>query len=144
MFKLKPKLYIPYSPPEPKKREGEKMETVAVVGASPLKDRYSNKAMNMLNEYGHTPVPIAFKHKTIEGETVYPKLSDIPHPVDTVTMYVGVPHQEKIIKDILALKPMRVIFNPNTENPAVYDRLRSAGIEVQEACTLVLLKTNQY
>ncbi|ACN17607.1 conserved hypothetical protein [Desulforapulum autotrophicum HRM2] len=120
------------------------METVAVVGASPLKDRYSNKAINMLNEYGHTPVPIAFKHKTIEGETVYQGLSDIPHPIDTVTMYVGVPRQEKIIKDILALKPKRVIFNPNTENPAVYDRLRSAGIQVQEACTLVLLKTNQY
>jgi len=144
VFKLKSELYIPYSPAEPNTCEGEKMETVAVVGASPLKDRYSNKAMSMLNEYGHTPVPIAFKHKTIEGESVYQGLLDIPDPIDTVTMYVGVSRQEKIIKDILALKPKRVIFNPNTENPAVYDRLKSAGIQVQEACTLVLLKTNQY
>jgi len=120
------------------------METVAVVGASPLKDRYSNKAMNLLDEYGHKAVPVAFKHITIEGETVYQGLSDIPDEIDTVTMYVGVPRQEKIIEDILTLKPKRVIFNPNTENPAVYDRLKSAGIQVQEACTLVLLKTNQY
>ncbi len=120
------------------------METVAVVGASPLKDRYSNKAMNLLVEHGHRPVPVAFKHKTIEGKTVYPGLLDIPDPVDTVTMYVGVPRQEEIIEEILTLKPKRVIFNPNTENPAVYDRLKSAGIQVQEACTLVLLKTNQY
>ncbi len=120
------------------------MERVAVVGASPLAERYSNKAMNMLAEHGHTPVPVAFKHETIEGEKVYPHLSDIPGQIDTVTMYVGVPHQKDIIDQIIALKPKRVIFNPNTENPAVYDRLRSAGIQIQEACTLVLLSTSQY
>ncbi len=120
------------------------MERVAVIGASPLADRYSNKAMNMLAKYGHTPVPVAFRHDTIEGEKVYSHLSDIPGQIDTVTIYVGVPRQTEIIDQIIALKPKRVIFNPNTENPAVYDRLRSAGIQVQEACTLVLLSTRQY
>ena len=37
-----------------------------------------------------------------------------------------------------------MIFNPGTENPGAYDRLKEAGIKVQEACTLVLLKTGQY
>ena len=120
------------------------METVAVVGASPLKDRYSNKAMILLDEHGHRAVPVAFRYETIEGETVYRTLPEIPHTVDTVTMYVGVPRQEKIIEEILAIKPGRVIFNPDTENPKVYDRLKAAGITVQEACTLVLLKTGQY
>ena len=120
------------------------METVAVVGASPLKDRYANKAMVLLGRYGHAPVPVAFKHETIEGQTVYRSLPEIPHAVDTVTMYVGVPRQEKVIEEILEIKPGRVIFNPETENPAVYDRLKAAGIQVQEACTLVLLKTGQY
>ncbi len=119
-------------------------ETVAVVGASPLKDRYSNKAMNMLEKYGHTPVPVAPKHKTIEGKDVFNRLPDIQEKIDTVTMYVGVPRQEKVIEDIISLKPKRVIFNPETENPSVYDRLKAEGIEVQEACTLVLLRTNQY
>ena len=120
------------------------METVAVVGASPLKDRYANKAMAMLADHGHTPVPVAPKYDTIEGRKVYPRLPDIPEEIDTVTMYVGVPRQEKIIEDILALTPRRVIFNPETENPKVYDRLKKAGIRVQEACTLVLLRTGQY
>ncbi|WDP87119.1 MAG: CoA-binding protein [Desulfobacter sp.] len=120
------------------------METVAVVGASPLKERYSNKAINMLEEYGHTPVPVAPKYDTIEGKPVYTCLLDIPENIDTVALYVGVARQEKIIQEIIDLKPRRVIFNPNTENPQVYDQLKSAGIEIQEACTLVLLKTNQY
>ena len=93
------------------------MENVAVVGASPLKDRYSNKAINLLEEYGHTPVPVAPKHKEIEGKAVYTELANIPEDIDTVTMYVGVPRQEKIIEEILRVKPKRVIFNPETENP---------------------------
>lgn len=120
------------------------MERVAVVGASPLEDRYSNKAMRLLAEYGHEPIPVAPKHEKIEGRTVYHSLADLPGEVDTVTLYLGVPRQEKVIDQIIGLHPKRVIFNPETENPAVYDRLRQAGIRVQEACTLVLLKTNQY
>ena len=122
----------------------KKTETVAVVGASPIKDRYSNKAMNMLEEYGHTPVPVAPKHETIEGKKVFHGLSDIKEEIDTVTLYVGVPRQENVIEEIISLKPKRVIFNPNTENPNVYDRLKQEGIKVQEACTLVLLRTGQY
>nr|WP_319395947.1 CoA-binding protein [uncultured Desulfobacter sp.] len=122
----------------------EKKETVAVVGASPLKERYSNQAQNMLAEYGHTPVPVAPRHETIEGKTVYHALSDIPEPIDTVTMYVGPARQNQVIDQILDIKPHRVIFNPGTENPPAYEKLKSAGITVQEACTLVLLRTNQY
>lgn len=120
------------------------MERVAVVGASPREDRYSNKAMKMLKEYGHRPVPVAPRYEEIEGEAVVHSLGDLPGPVDTVTLYVGVPRQEPVIEEIVRLKPRRVIFNPETENPAVYDRLKDAGIQVQEACTLVLLRTGQY
>jgi hypothetical protein len=59
-------------------------------------------------------------------------------------MYVSPARQDAIIKDIIKLTPRRVIFNPDTENKAAYGPLKQAGIEVIEACTLVLLKTNQY
>jgi len=120
------------------------METIAVVGVSPLEERYSNKTIKMLEQYGHTPIPVAPKHDTIEGKKVFHNLGDIKETIHTVTMYVGVAHQEKIIEDIIQMKPKRVIFNPNTENPEVYEKLKAKGIAVQEACTLVLLKTNQY
>ncbi len=120
------------------------MERVTVVGASPIEDRYSNKAMKMLAEYGHETVPVAPKYEEIEGKTVYPSLENVPGDVDTVTLYLGVPRQEKVIDQIIDLKPKRVIFNPGTENPGVYDRLKGAGIKVQEACTLVLLRTGQF
>ena len=121
-----------------------KMETVAVIGASPNQDRYANKAMRLLADHDHTPIPVAPKHETIEGRKVYPSLADIPDRIDTVTLYLGPARQKEVIKQIIQAAPRRVIFNPDTENPGAYTQLKAAGIEVVEACTLVLLKTNQY
>ncbi len=120
------------------------METVAVIGASPKEDRYSNKAIRLLKEYNHTSVPVAPRYKEIEGETTYQNLEDIPEKVDTVTMYVGPKRQGPIIDEIIKLAPKRVIFNPGTENKEAEERLKKEGIDVLEACTLVLLRTKQF
>lgn len=120
------------------------MEKVAVIGASPKPERYSNKAMKMLKEYGHTPLPVAPGQATIEGRKAFSSLKEIKEKVDTVTLYLGPSRQETVIKEILDIRPDRVIFNPDTENQAAADQLRQAGIQVIEACTLVLLKTNQF
>lgn len=120
------------------------MENVAVIGASPKEDRYSNKAMRLLAEYHHNPIPVAPNYSEIEGRKVYSSIEDIPEKIDTVTLYLDPARQDAIIQDIIKLAPKRVIFNPNTENRAAYGQLKQAGIKVVEACTLVLLKTNQY
>lgn len=120
------------------------METVAVIGASPLENRYSNKAIKMLSEYRHKPVPVAPKHKTIEGLKVYHSVDTIPDKIDTATLYLGPKRQEGVIEQLIKLKPKRVIFNPGTENQETKSKLEAAGINTIEACTLVLLKTNQF
>lgn len=120
------------------------MENVAVIGASRKPERYSNKAIRMLAEYGHNAIPVAPADTEIEGRKAYPKLADIPETIDTVTMYVGPARQTDLIAEIIALAPRRVIFNPGTENPEAYPRLEAAGIETIEACTLVLLRSHQF
>ena len=120
------------------------MEKVAVIGASPNPERYANKAMKMLAEYGHTPIPVAPKHEMIENAKVYAALDQVEEDLDTVTLYLSPARQETVIEQILDKKPGRVIFNPDTENPAAREKLENAGITVTEACTLVLLKTNQF
>lgn len=119
-------------------------ETVAVVGASPKPERYSNKAIRLLREYGHTVLPVNPAQKEIEGLPVSPGIDALPRGVDTVTVYVSPAHSGALLAPLLALKPRRVIFNPGAENPALEDGLRAAGIGVEEACTLVLLRTRQF
>jgi predicted CoA-binding protein len=122
----------------------QKMETTAVIGASPIQDRDANKAMRLLADHNHRVIPVAPRYETIEGRKVYPSLAQISETIDTVTLYVGPARQAAVIREIIQTAPRRVIFNPGTENPEAYAPLKAAGIEVVEACTLVLLKTNQY
>lgn len=119
-------------------------ETVAVLGASPKPERYSNKAIRLLREYGHTVIPVNPAQKEIEGLAVAANVDALPRTVDTVTMYVSPAHSDPLLPGLLALKPRRVIFNPGAENPALERELEKAGIAVEEACTLVLLRTQQF
>lgn len=120
------------------------MERVVVIGASNNPERYSNKAMKMLAEYGHETLPVAPAVAEIEGRPAVATPADVSGPVDTVTMYVGPARQEALLDEIIGLHPRRVIFNPGSENDAAYARLDAAGIEHFEACTLVLLRTGQF
>ncbi|MBS1211040.1 MAG: conserved uncharacterized CoA-binding protein [Proteobacteria bacterium] len=120
------------------------METVVVIGASTNPERYSNKAIKMLLEYGHKPIPVAPALAGVEGIPACATPEEVSGPVDTVTMYVGPARQAALLDGIIALKPKRVIFNPGTENEEAYARLHAAGIATTEACTLVLLRTGQF
>lgn len=117
---------------------------VAILGASDNPDRYSYKAFKMLQQYGHTPLPISVKLKELEGIPAFASLSELKGPIDTLTMYIGPDKSAQLQAEIVQLKPRRVIFNPGSENPELAEKLRAAGIEVEEACTLVLLRTNQF
>jgi predicted CoA-binding protein len=119
-------------------------ETVAVIGASPKPERYSNKAVRLLREYGHTVLPVNPAQAEIEGIAVTRSIDALPRHVDTVTVYVGPDHSGALQPALLALRPGRVIFNPGAENPALERALQESGIRVEEACTLVLLRTGQF
>lgn len=120
------------------------MEVVAVIGASNDPSRYAYKAMVMLAEYGHKAVPVHPREEEVLGKKVYHKLGDISEKVDTVTMYVGPAISGKYQEDLIKLKPKRVIFNPGSENPSLEAALEENGIKVEEACTLVMLRTDQF
>ena len=120
------------------------MEIVAVVGASEKPERYANRALRMLLSQGFTPIPVSRSGKDILGLKGYASLAAIPHPVDTVTIYVSPERQTSVLQDLLAIRPRRVIFNPGAENPEAAAALVQAGITVIEACTLVLLSTGQF
>jgi predicted CoA-binding protein len=120
------------------------MQRVVVLGASPKPDRYSNKAVKLLLEHGHTVVPVHPAASVIEGLEVSPNLPSIDGPVDTLTLYLAPAQSISLLPDMLTLKPGRVIFNPGTESPTVKAKLEEAGIRTEEACTLVLLNTGQF
>lgn len=114
-----------------------------VIGASPKPERYSNKAVKMLVEYGHPVVAIGAREASIDQVKIEKELLDY-QDIDTITLYLSPPHQKNIYNYIIKLQPKRIIFNPGTENTELSELVKEHGIEAEEACTLVLLSTNQY
>ena len=119
------------------------MKTTLVIGASMNEDRYSYKAINMLKAHHHDVVAIGNKEGILNGVEISKEQKKY-EDIDTITLYINKDIQKNYYEYILSLKPKRVIFNPGTENPELLKQLALNGIEGIEACTLVLLSTNQY
>lgn len=119
-------------------------ETVLVLGASPKPERYSFKAVELLRQYKHKVLPVNPYHSQVSGAPCIKRVSDVSESVDTVTVYIRAEQLEADIGALIGLAPRRVIFNPGTESKALAAKLQQAGIGVEEACTLVLLRTGQF
>jgi len=117
---------------------------VAVLGASPKKERYSNRAVCELKARGYDVVPVNPGQTVIEGLPAVASLAAIDRPIDTLTIYVSPAHIGPLVSEIVAARPGRVIMNPGAESPELTQALEQAGIPVFAACTLVLLSTGQF
>jgi predicted CoA-binding protein len=119
------------------------MRKTLVLGASLNPSRYAHMAIERLRQHGHEVIAIGRdtgKVADVELQKQMPK--DLG--VDTVTLYLNPERQKEYYESILNLHPRRIIFNPGTENPEFEKMASAKGIETEEACTLVLLSTNQY
>jgi predicted CoA-binding protein len=119
------------------------MKKTLVMGASPNPSRYSNMAMKQLLDAGHNVYAVGSRPGTIYGLEIH--TSPVPFKdLDTVTLYINPLLQKQYYDYLISLKPARIIFNPGTENPELEKLANSAGIHCENACTLVLLSTDQY
>jgi uncharacterized protein len=121
------------------------MKKTVIIGATTNTSRYAYLAAEMLDEYGHEIVPVGIKQGAVFGKEILnigekPAIAD----VDTITLYIGPAHQPEWYDYLIGLKPKRIIFNPGTENTVLESLARANDIEPLEACTLVLLRSNQY
>ena len=114
-----------------------------VVGATPKMDRYGFKATQLLQDYDHEVIPYGIKKGTIgtlEIQNQWPEKESF----DTITLYINPKLQEQYNQKIIDLNPKRIIFNPGTENEELVRKAQKNKIQTLNACTLVLLRTNQY
>jgi len=119
------------------------MKKTLIIGASNNPERYAYKAAEKLLAHGHAIELLGLRPDVIFNQTIDTDRK-IYKDIDTVTLYVGPKNQPSYYDYVVSLKPNRVIFNPGTENPEFEMILDKNGIAYEEACTLVLLGTNQY
>ena len=114
-----------------------------LIGATTNQERTAFQATHKLKNAGHDVILLGTREGSVAGIPIthgFPQLTDI----DTITLYLNPIRQSDYYDYIISLKPNRIIFNPGTENPELVNMAKEQGIEVELACTLVLLSTNQY
>lgn len=122
-----------------------KTKLTVVVGATDNPERYAYRAADLLQAKGIPFIPIGIKKGLVFGKEIVdlrqkPDLTN----VHTLTLYLGPQNQVEWIDYLIGLSPKRIVFNPGTENPLFFSKAKAAGIEVLEACTLVMLTTGQF
>ena len=117
---------------------------VAVLGASPKRDKYANMALHRLSEKGHEVVGVNPALPDLEEFPCVATIDGLPSGIDTATVYLGPARSSELADQILSYGFRRVVFNPGAENPELAGRLAESGVDVVEGCTLVMLSTGQF
>jgi predicted CoA-binding protein len=114
-----------------------------VFGASLKEARYSYKAIVKLRNYDHEVVAFGLRKGNVADVSI-DIIQKTYTALDTVTLYLNPERQKAYYNYLISLNPKRILFNPGTENLEFYKLLKQKSIFYEEACTLVLLSTNQY
>jgi len=118
-------------------------KSTLVLGASVNTERYSNKAILKLRDREIETFAIGVKNGNVLDVFIETEKVEFEN-LHTITVYLNPARQRAYYTYILKLNPIRVIFNPGTENIELMNLLKENAIEVEAACTLVLLRVGQY
>jgi predicted CoA-binding protein len=123
----------------------QRSDLIVILGLSDDPQRYSHMAMKLLQQEGYENIIGVHPNlKPLDAVKVLPRLEDVPARPHTVTVYLSPEKSAALIPSLVALKPQRIILNPGTESSQLTQAARDKGIAVEEACTLVLLRTRQF
>jgi predicted CoA-binding protein len=111
--------------------------TVAVIGASPHRHKFGNKALRAFRDAGYRAIPITPHHAEVEGEKAYASVLDYPGPIDMATMYVPPEIGEHVVESLAQKGIGEVWFNPGADAPEVLTRARALGIQPIQACSIL-------
>lgn len=81
------------------------VKTIAMVGASPDKTKFSYGVLRVLHETGYNMLPVnpAMGGETIRGLKVYPTLASIDQPVDMVQVFRRAEELPAVAREAVAI-----------------------------------------
>lgn len=108
----------------------KKVKTIAVVGLSPNAARPSHGVSKAMQGFGFRVIPVHPAAREILGEKVYPRLADIPEPVDLVDVFRSAEFIDGVVDDCLALGLKAIWIQEGIVNEPAAERARAGGMTV--------------
>ncbi len=109
--------------------------TVAIIGASADRSKYSNKSIHAHLKSDYDVYPINPKEETIEGLKCYKSILDVPVSLDRISLYLPPAIGVKVLDDI-AMKGCKELWvNPGAESPELMAKAETLKLTTIYACS---------
>ena len=109
--------------------------TLAVIGASADRTKFSNKSLLAHQQAGYEVYPVNPKEETIEGLKCYQSVLDIPVALDRISLYVPPPVGVRLLDDIAKKGCRELWVNPGAESPELLEKASALGLNAICACS---------
>lgn len=120
----------------------QKINNIAVVGASQNENKYGYKIVEKLIAKGYKLFPINKKTGKILGEKIYANIQEVIADVDLIVLVVPPPIALEELKKIMLLRPdAKVIVQPGAESKELISYVKDNDYEKQvyyNTCVMVV------
>lgn len=108
--------------------------TIAVVGVSQDPSKYGYKIFTTLLENGLNVYGINPKGGTVNGQPLYTKLADLPHPADVAILVIPPAALEQAVAQCVQTGVKEIWFQPGARLDAAYQAAQQAGLRAINGC----------
>lgn len=112
-------------------------KTIAILGASADRSKFSNKAVRAYASKGWDVYPVNPRGGQIENLQVYDSLEAIPVAIDRLSVYLPPPAGVKMLPAIAAVGADEIYINPGAESDELVEEARRLGLELILECSIV-------
>ncbi len=105
-------------------------KTIAMVGLSNSPHRPSYFAAKYMQHHGYRIIPVNPRYEEVLGETCYPGIPEIPHPVDIVDCFRKPQEIPLLAEQAIAAKAKCLWLQLGIEHPAAQKLAQDAGLDV--------------
>jgi uncharacterized protein len=119
--------------------------SVAIIGASDDRRKYSNKSVRAHLRAGYKVYPVNINGGTVEGLPVYTAIADVPvERLDRVSVYLPPNIGVSVMEEIAAKGCKELWLNPGADGKEVVKKARGLGLNVIQGCSIVDTGSSPY
>jgi hypothetical protein len=108
------------------------VRTIAVIGASPRRERPSHGVMAYLQRRGYRTIPVNpnAPDGKIHGETVYARLADVPEPIDMVDVFRRTEMASGVVNEAIAAGAKVIWMQLGVRDDTAAARAEAHGLKI--------------